>query len=80
MIESNITALFLAQDNNGLCHGHPQAQPGQVGGEGDGQNHGVPDFFCQSVQKDKSKVPLPKTVFQCKNCKTSFSLTRPPAH
>ena len=56
MIESNITALFLAQDNNGLCHGHPQAQPGQVGGEGDGQDHGVPDFFCQSEQKIKASA------------------------
>ena len=30
-------------------------QPGQLGGEGDGQHHEVPDFFCQSVQNKKGQ-------------------------
>ena len=34
---------FCFLENNGLRHGHWQAQPCQ-GGEGDGQDHGVPAF------------------------------------
>ena len=32
-----------------------QPQPGQLGGEGDGQHHEVLDFFCQSVQNKKGQ-------------------------
>ena len=38
---------FCFLENNGLRHGHCQPQPGQNGGEGDGQNHEVPDFFAK---------------------------------
>ena len=36
---------------NGFCHGHWQAQHGQLGGEGDGQDHGVPNFFAIEYKK-----------------------------
>ena len=41
--------------NNGLCHAHLQAQPGQRSEKGVGQDHGVTYLdFLSKVQRDKS--------------------------
>ena len=36
---------FWLWDHNGLHHEHWQDQPDQLGGEGDGRDYEVPDFF-----------------------------------
>ena len=46
---------FWLWANNGLCHEHWQAQPGQHGREGDGWDHVVPDFYANVYRKIKSR-------------------------
>ena len=73
-----------------LFHGHWQAQPGQLVGEGVEQDKIMEyQIFCQSVHKDKSlefienheislawkiRKPLQKNIFQGKNRKISLAL------
>ena len=50
---------------------HCKARPGRLGGEGDGQDHGVPDFFALL------DLPRPSCPFmsKCQNCKVNFQIS-----